>query len=363
MNDALQLGLVGGLLVHNRLIEQSRLVSSDRFLRVLQPEDIFLGNSGIFFRLFTELLQQGNAPRVEFEGRWILHIAQKVELRHGEQAPRIARMSGYKNQLAIFHSGWRPLQVVIEVHRFAIFVDAEERDVEIVARIGEVVGVAAEESDVEFRREHKADVRVFLVLVQVVDLPGVKDCHIAAQSRRGGTILFHLRHRGALSLAGVRRRHPRLHAGIDLVSDILDADQLVQLQIRALCFLSLRLGIKASLDVVVALGRELLDAACSDVMVGEGQAVGRNERARAAVVKSHRRQANMIEPLLCQLKTILGLDFVFWGSVIQPHAFVGRGQSGKHKCEREQNRKKTFHIGRFLHKNYEVLLVQDRREP
>src|ERR1051326_7938105 len=123
----------------------SRLVSGDGFLGILQPKDIFLCDARILFRFLAEVLEHGDAPLVQLQGRGILHIAQKIQLRHCEHAPGVARMPRNEDQLAIFHAGRRPFQIVVQVGRLAVFVYAEERDVEIVSGIREVVGIASEE--------------------------------------------------------------------------------------------------------------------------------------------------------------------------------------------------------------------------
>jgi hypothetical protein len=61
----------------------------------------------------------------------------------------------------------------------------------------------------------------------------------------------------------------------------------------------------------------------------------------------------MVEPRLSDFKAVFGLDFVFWGSIVEPHAFVGCGQSRKDKGKREQNCEKAFHLGWFLHEEYD----------
>ena len=52
--------------------------------------------------------------------------------------------------------------------RLAVLVGADERDVQVVAGELEVVGVAAEEGDVELGGEDEPDVGVLLVEVEVV---------------------------------------------------------------------------------------------------------------------------------------------------------------------------------------------------
>ena len=85
-----------------------------------------------------------------------------------------------KDQVAILHAGRRPGKVMIEVSRLVVFVNSKESDVEVIARIGEVIRVAAEEGDIEFRRKHQPHIRVLFVLVQVVHLTRIEDHHIAA---------------------------------------------------------------------------------------------------------------------------------------------------------------------------------------
>jgi hypothetical protein len=63
----------------------------------------------------------------------------------------------------------------------------------------------------------------------------------------------------------------------------------------------------------------------------------------------------MIEPRLSEFEAVFGLDFVFWRSVVEPHAFVGLGQSGKDKDKSQQNRKRTLHFRLFLHEEYQEL--------
>ncbi len=250
-----------------------------------------------------------------------------------------------EDQVAVFDASLRPLQIVVEMRRFVILVDPEESDVEIIAGICEVIRIAAEERDTEFRRKHEPDIRVLLVLVEVVNLAGIERYDITAHSGRRGTIFLDLRHGGALGLVGIRRRHLWLHTRVDLIGYILDADQLVELQVGALRLFGLRLSIEAGFDVVVAFRGKLLDALRAHVMVGEGQSVGRHEGSGAAVVESNRRQAKVVQPRLRDFKTVLGFDLVFWRSVVEPHAFVGCGQSRKDKGKRQQNCKKTFHFG------------------
>jgi len=68
---------------------------------------------------------------------------------------------------------------------------------------------------------------------------------------------------------------------------VLDPDELIQFEIRALGLVGLGLGVEASLDVVVAFGRELLHASCAHMVVRKGQAVGGNKRPGASIIKPY----------------------------------------------------------------------------
>src|SRR5258708_38467817 len=91
-------------------------------------------------------------------------------------------MAGYENEIAILSAGLAPLEIVSRMHRFVVLIRAEETDVEIVAGILEVVGIAAEEGDADFRGEDEAHVGVFLVAVEVVLTALEKRHYIAAKS-------------------------------------------------------------------------------------------------------------------------------------------------------------------------------------
>ena len=97
-----------------------------------------------------------------------------------------------------------PLQIVLELGRLAVLVDAEEADVEIVARILEVVRVAAEEGDVLLRREDQPHVGVLLVAVEMVLPALVERDHVAAQPGLVERFLFDRVHHGAAGLLAPR---------------------------------------------------------------------------------------------------------------------------------------------------------------
>ena len=126
-------------------------------------------------------------------------------MRHGQQTPRAARMAGDEDQISLRDSLGRPFQIIVEVSRLVVLVYAEEGDIEIVPGKGEVVGIAPEKRDIKLRREHQPHISVLLILVQVVNLSGIENHDVAAQSRAGSAVFLDLRHSGALRCSGFRR--------------------------------------------------------------------------------------------------------------------------------------------------------------
>src|SRR4029077_7190500 len=203
-----------------------------------------------------------------------------------EPAPRIPGMPGDKDEIAVLYSAGRPFEIVVKMCGLVVFVDSEKRDVQIVAGIGEIIRIPAKKRDVKFWSENQTHIGVLLVLVEVKDLAGVEDDDIAAQARRSAAVLFDPGHGGALCLSRIGSGHARLDPRVDLVGDVLDAHQLIKLEIWAFDFFGAGLGVKAGLDVVVARGGKLLHTAGADVVVREGQSVGGNEGSRAPIVKA-----------------------------------------------------------------------------
>ena len=77
-------------------------------------------------------------------------------------------MPGNEHQFVVGRALGIPLQIVLRVDRLAVLVDAEQRHVQVVARIGEVVRVAAEEGGLLLGREHQPHVGVLLIAVEPV---------------------------------------------------------------------------------------------------------------------------------------------------------------------------------------------------
>ena len=87
-----------------------------------------------------------------------------------------------KTSSSSLRAGLAPLQVVLDLGRLAVLVDAEEADVEVVARILEVVRIAAEEGDLLLRGEDQAHVGVLLEAIEVILAALVERDDVAAQA-------------------------------------------------------------------------------------------------------------------------------------------------------------------------------------
>ncbi len=136
-------------------------------------------------------------------------------------------MAGDEDQLTVGRTFCRPFQEVFDLCWLAVLVDAEERHVEIVPRVLEVIGVAAEERDGKLRCERQSHVGVFLVAIEVIRPTLKQRDDVAAELRLLGRFLLDGRdHRlpRRLSLV-VRLRRDRF---VDSIGHVHDLDQLVE---------------------------------------------------------------------------------------------------------------------------------------
>ena len=139
-------------------------------------------------------------------------------------------MAGDEHQFAVARAGLAPLQVMRRLRGLAVLVGAEQADVEVEARVLEVVRVAAEEGDLLFGREDQPDVGVFLVAVEVILAALVEGDHVAAQAGLVERLLFDGGHDRAAGLEGGFVRQAGRDRGVHARGDILDAHQHVQLE-------------------------------------------------------------------------------------------------------------------------------------
>jgi hypothetical protein len=93
-------------------------------------------------------------------------------------------MASYEDELAIFRAVLAPVQMVLDFRGLAVFVDAEEADVEVVAGELEVVHVAPEEGDRRLGRHDELHFGVALVAIEVVFAALVERHDLALEPRR-----------------------------------------------------------------------------------------------------------------------------------------------------------------------------------
>jgi hypothetical protein len=115
---------------------------------------------------------------------------------------------------------------VRRAQRLPVLVDAEERHVEVVARIGEVVRVAAVEGDLLLGHHHQAHVVVALEAVERVAPALVEAHHLAVERRPLGALALEGGD-GVGALARLRRGVGRGDRRAHARRDVLDALQLL----------------------------------------------------------------------------------------------------------------------------------------
>ena len=103
-------------------------------------------------------------------------------MRHGIEPICAAGIARDENEIACARTLRGPFEVVLRMNRLIIFINTEQREIEIVAWIFEVVRVTAQERNLEFRRKHETHVGVLLVGVQVVLAALIKRNHVVAHS-------------------------------------------------------------------------------------------------------------------------------------------------------------------------------------
>ena len=74
-------------------------------------------------------------------------------------------MTGHEDEVPVGRAFRIPLQIIFDLDRTSVFVDAQQREVEVEAGVGEVVGIAAEERHLLLRCKHEAYVGILLVPV------------------------------------------------------------------------------------------------------------------------------------------------------------------------------------------------------
>ena len=184
-----------------------------------------------FVRMFSGKAPQCSETTVEERdpGRH-RHVTLELELCHRVQPTRGPGVSDHEHYVTLLHAVRSPTEVVIGLVRIAIVVVySEEREVEGVARVGEIVGVAPEEPHLQLDREHQSHVgepaehirRVAAAVIQRDDL-NANGCTLTrvgrAQSR-----LDPAKHRSSRPVLCGGIIYP-IHRGEHLVAHVFDRD-------------------------------------------------------------------------------------------------------------------------------------------
>ena len=247
----------------------------------------------------------------------------------------VSRIAGDEHQFAIVNALRIPMEIIGDFRRFAVFVNAEQAEVEIEPRILEIIRIAAEKGDLLLGRKDEPDIGIAFVAIELVDAAAIKRDHVAAEA--GGVVRFFLDRvdHGPAGFISGGRVHLRLDGRLDAGGHVLGGFEHVEFAIDDTEFLGSRSGMKAVVHIVVLGRAQFLQCPGPDVMIGEHQPVGGDERPAAAVVESHGGKLQMLEPLGRRLEAVFLFEDFRGRTGKQPHSFIGGGEIGEHD-ERQQ---------------------------
>ena len=140
---------------------------------------------------------------------------------------------------------------MLDLGWLAVFVGAKEADIEIEARILEVIRVAAVEGGLLLGREDQAHIGILLEAVKVILAALVERDDIAAQACLVERFLLQFRHHAATGEEGFLVGHAGFDGGVDALGHVLDAHENVEFQIVAALFLRPRTSVEAIAVVVM----------------------------------------------------------------------------------------------------------------
>ncbi len=283
--------------VHHLLVLEAGKETVIALVAVLLAEQRIAGHARRFARCRAVHFRGANARPELPEPQRVAIVAREFEFGHRQQTAGRTGIARHEDQVAFLHAFLAPLEVARGTNQLAVFVNAEQRKVQTVARVGVVVRIASEGRDVSFRREHQADVGVLLVLVEVILSTGVERDHIAGVAGGCRAVLFDARHGVLARTVGLRAAHAGGRGGLHLRGHVVDLQQDTHFRIRAGFLFGRSGGIEAVAEVIVLSGAEFLDAISAHVMIGEQQAIGRHKRSRA-VRDADRRRAQRIQKLV-----------------------------------------------------------------
>ena len=318
-------GLQGGLRVSHLLevlgLGQAQQLPAEALVAVLDAVDGVGrnapglgrgGGQGLQRRLLAvhglQLEGDADVPRID-------------HLRVGLLAVGGARMARDEGQLthgdALGAEGQEGLGVV----GLAVLVDTEQGEVQVVARVGVVVGIAAKGRDLQLRGGGEAHVRELLVAVEPVFAALVEGHGLAGEARLRLLGLAQVRQGVAPGGEGVLVGGPGLHGAVHPRGDILGGHQHHQLEARHLQLLLAGGGGDPVPDQIGLGTGDLGDGPTAHVVVGDHQAVAAHEGPGAAR-EAHRGELQGLQPGGAQLHPVLRLDLLHRDVVEGPHPLV-----------------------------------------
>ena len=226
-----------------------------------------------------------------------LVVAQIGQLVRGQLPFGPSRMTADQSKFAIARAFRVPFQEMLGLGWLAIFVSAENADIEIVSRILEVIGIAAVERRLLFGREDDPHIVVAFVAIQIVNAAAIKRDHIGAQSGRVFALLLDRSDGSPARFARIVGRHVRANGALYPVGDIFDRHEHVQLKIGRLDFVLLGFRVEPVAHVIDFLAADFLERIEADVMVRDHQSIFGNERPAATGIETDTRFLEMLEPL------------------------------------------------------------------
>ena len=152
--------LIGQFLRHHGGVHQTSQSPDSCLPAVLNLEQVLMDARRVFVTTFRERRVKHFQPIESLQEFRLLEIADVLKLGDGVQSIGSTRMAGDKGEFAIRAACLRPFQIVVDLGRLAVLVNPKERDVEIVARVFEVIRIAAEERGLLLGCKHEPHVGV-----------------------------------------------------------------------------------------------------------------------------------------------------------------------------------------------------------
>jgi len=160
-----QRAFVRRLLGEDLAVEQAVVFAGKGFLRIFEAEDARCRLPRLVRTAARIPAERVDPPLHDLEVCRIYDVSLGFEFGDGVVSIGRTRVAGDEYEFLIGRPLWVPLQVVVGFDRLVVLVDAEDREVEVVAWIGEVVGIPTKERHLLLGREDEPHVDVLLVSV------------------------------------------------------------------------------------------------------------------------------------------------------------------------------------------------------